>query len=98
MFGSTPHTFWQHVGDEISRASGVPFRMDTSRSIGGGCINSATVVEGSGQKFFVKVNRAELLHMFEAEGEALALMAQTQMKKFITALSLLSLIKNNLNS
>ena len=40
--------------------------------MGGGCINSASVVPGGGQEYFVKTNRAELIDMFEAEGEALS--------------------------
>ena len=71
-------TFWQHLADRISRATSQDFQIEARQSIGGGCINSASVISGGSQKYFVKVNRADLLHMFEAEGEALTVMSQTR--------------------
>lgn len=40
--------------------------------VGGGCINRAVRLEGAGERFFVKLNRAELLPMFVAEADGLA--------------------------
>ena len=70
-------TDWTPIAAEISRASGKPFTVDTARSIGGGSINAACVLEGGGQRWFVKLNQARLLSMFEAEAEGLRAMAAT---------------------
>jgi len=70
--------FWRRLGDEIARARSRPFSIETMRDVSGGCINTAMVIEGGGQRYFVKTNRAELLAMFEAEGEALAEMAASR--------------------
>lgn len=69
---------WQGVCTDISAATGQPFTLQSTRSIGGGCINDATLFEGNGQQYFVKTNRPALLDMFAAEGEALAEMNASQ--------------------
>jgi fructosamine-3-kinase len=56
----------------ISAATDKEFRSASSRPLGGGCINQAYVLEGSGQRYFVKTNRAELAGMFAAEALGLA--------------------------
>jgi fructosamine-3-kinase len=63
---------WTNIGAQISTATGVPFSVNTAFSIGGGCINEAYLVEGNGQKFFVKLNNFDALTMFEAEARSLA--------------------------
>ncbi len=63
---------WQKIAASISATLGAPFVIERHSSMGGGCINSAFRIEGGGQSFFVKLNRAELLDMFEAEAEGLA--------------------------
>lgn len=55
----------------IAAATGAPCRLAASRPVGGGCINQAHVVEGSGSRYFVKTNRAALADMFEAEAQGL---------------------------
>lgn len=67
---------WQQIGNEISAATGEPFSIQLSRPVGGGCINSAWLVEGDGRRFFVKANRAAGLAMFEAEAEGLREIAE----------------------
>jgi fructosamine-3-kinase len=62
---------WQAIEQGISEATGTPFRVDASRAVGGGCINEAQVVEGAGQRFFIKLNDASRLAMFEAEAAGL---------------------------
>lgn len=66
---------WQHLEQQISQASGSPFRLDSNQSVGGGCINSAFRISGNGRRYFVKTNRASYAYMFEAEAEALGEMA-----------------------
>ena len=62
---------WPRISEHIVSTLGEPFVIDSTRSVSGGSINSAYVVEGSGQSFFVKTNSASRLDMFEAELEGL---------------------------
>lgn len=66
------------ISRDISAATGRPFRAETRRTAGGGCINSAMVVEGGGERYFVKLNDARGLSMFEAEAAGLAEIAQSR--------------------
>ena len=52
-----------------------PTRADEA---GGGCINRAFLLESGGERYFVKLNDAERLPMFEAEAEGLKEMAATK--------------------
>lgn len=61
----------------ISTATGRPFRIERQSEVGGGCINRAWVVEGGGGRWFVKLNDAAGLPMFEAEMDGLAALAET---------------------
>jgi fructosamine-3-kinase len=63
------------IAEAIARATGRPFAVRARRDAGGGCINSALVLEGADASYFVKLNRAERLAMFEAEAEGLAELA-----------------------
>lgn len=66
------------IAEAIERATGRPFSPRADRAAGGGCINSARVLEGSdGRRFFVKTNHARRLAMFEAEAEGLEAMLAT---------------------
>lgn len=60
------------VESAISAATEADFKITASRTVGGGCINQAYVVEGGGRQYFVKTNRADLVGMFEAEAQGLA--------------------------
>ncbi len=64
------------ISAEISRALGRPFRAGSAREAGGGCIHRALVLEGGGERWFVKLNAAEALPMFEAELDGLAALAE----------------------
>ena len=66
------------VADHISRLTGVPFAIGQTQSVGGGCINNATVLQDSQRRFFVKLNDAERVSMFEAEAEGLREIAQSR--------------------
>ncbi|MEL6815953.1 MAG: fructosamine kinase family protein [Cyanobacteria bacterium J06598_3] len=59
------------VADHISQLTGQSFQIQSQRSIGGGCINQAAAVNDGDSTFFVKVNQANMLPMFEAEFEGL---------------------------
>jgi fructosamine-3-kinase len=43
----------------------------TQVAVGGGCINEAVCLEGDGRRYFVKLNTADRLDMFEAEAAGL---------------------------
>jgi len=62
----------------ITVATGRAFTPDSHQDVGGGCINQALVLEGGAQRYFVKLNSAERLAMFEAEAEGLREIAMTR--------------------
>lgn len=59
------------VARAITQATGKVFRATERRSVHGGDINIAEMLEGDGQRYFVKSNDAARLGMFEAESEGL---------------------------
>jgi protein-ribulosamine 3-kinase len=69
---------WSAVEKAISQASGENFHIDERVSVGGGCINSAFRLTGSGRSYFVKVNAAHMRHMFDAEYTGLLELQQAQ--------------------
>ncbi len=69
-------SIWTSVSEHISAAKNEPFELVAQRSVGGGCINSAYVLEGGERRYFVKTNRASALEMFQAEAEGLAELAR----------------------
>lgn len=66
---------WREIAFAIERRIGAPFRIERRRAVSGGCINGATLVEGCGQRFFIKFNAAARAAMFEAEADALTRLA-----------------------
>jgi fructosamine-3-kinase len=61
----------------IRSAIGNAFTVENARPVSGGCINQAMVVEGGGQGYFAKLNRASAADMFDAEADGLAAIAAT---------------------
>lgn len=61
----------------IETAIGSDFRIEKRTPLAGGSINSAFRIEGGNRAFFVKLNRAERLDMFEAESAGLREIAAT---------------------
>ncbi len=68
---------WHAIGEHITANLDKPFFIDGRHSVGGGCINSAYVVESEGRQYFVKINQADMAGMFEAEAEGLREIAAT---------------------
>ena len=64
-------SLWTDIAEHISTATGEKFTAGRHHSVGGGCINSAAVIEDNGRSYFVKLNDAHLLLMFEAEADGL---------------------------
>lgn len=62
---------WQEIESNISIATGQVFRLDQHGHVGGGDINTAMKISGSGRAYFLKLNNASLLDMFEAEADGL---------------------------
>lgn len=62
---------WRDIEAAIREASGAAFAIELRSAVGGGCINECYVVRGRGHAFFVKLNCADRLPMFEAEAAGL---------------------------
>ena len=62
---------WADIATQISSSTGSSFVVEKTSSISGGCINETHRIEGNGQRFFVKLNNADSLTMFEAEAAGL---------------------------
>jgi fructosamine-3-kinase len=60
-------TVWAAITAQISALTGAPFTPAAPRSVGGGCINTTVRLSDGRQSWFVKVNAASMLDMFEAE-------------------------------
>jgi len=68
---------WETIAGTISEITGEPFRVEEQQGIGGGCINSAYRIGGGGRTYFVKLNDARRLAMFEAESDGLLELAES---------------------
>lgn len=68
---------WQAIAEQIAAASGEPFDPQPPATLGGGCINEAVRLTDGTRTWFVKLNRAELLDMFDAEYDGLKAMHDT---------------------
>jgi len=66
------------IASQIAIACGSAFIPAHSRAIGGGCINRAVTLSDGIRSFFVKINDADRLEMFEAEAAGLAEIAATK--------------------
>ncbi|MEW8622457.1 MAG: fructosamine kinase family protein [Candidatus Thiodiazotropha endolucinida] len=70
-------TQWQIIAQHIAQTTGMPFNPLEPRHVGGGCINTGVRLMDGERTYFVKLNRAALLDMFEAEADGLRSMAET---------------------
>lgn len=66
---------WDDIAAAVAAATGAPFTVRAGQPVAGGCINQAYRLRGDGVDYFVKLNDANALDMFEAEAEGLAEMA-----------------------
>lgn len=67
---------WQSLAEKITATTSQPFILQHYSGVGGGCINTAYLIESDSQKYFVKFNAANKLSMFEAEAEGLVELAK----------------------
>ncbi len=63
------------LSDAISRASGQPFRAQEHQEADGGCIHRTVILRDGETRWFVKLNDARALPMFEAEYDGLSALA-----------------------
>ncbi len=69
---------WQTIQEHIHQVTHIPFLIQERRSVGGGSINQAYQVSDGNQRYFVKLNQANKVSMFEAEALGLREMAQAK--------------------
>jgi len=78
---------WQAIIRHIEPAIQQPFKLLKAQPLSGGDINAAYRLQSAELSFFVKLNKTDLLPMFEAEAAGLEALAQTRsirIPKFIT--------------
>jgi fructosamine-3-kinase len=76
--GSYEKAMWNAIGTQIQEITGLPFCLGDRRSIGGGSINQAyRISDNAHQHYFVKLNQASKVSMFEAEAMGLQDLAAT---------------------
>ena len=68
----------KNIAASISAANGQKFSIASLNSISGGCINATYVVNDGNRYFFLKLNSASSLSMFEAEYQALQELANSK--------------------
>ncbi|MFW2438809.1 MAG: fructosamine kinase family protein [Arenicellales bacterium] len=68
----------KYIAASISAATGQKFSIASLDSISGGCINATYVVSDGNRHFFIKMNNAGSLFMFEAEYQALHELANSK--------------------
>ncbi len=64
-------TLTDSISEHISQATGATFKARKQRSVGGGCINQAYVIDDGQSAYFVKTNQADKQDMFKAEAAGL---------------------------
>ncbi len=62
---------WQQIAQQISHQTGRSFQGSDRQSVSGGCINQGYRLTDGSQHYFVKLNQARAVAMFEAEALAL---------------------------
>lgn len=68
---------WTQIDANISQVTGEKFQSQQRRSVGGGCINEGYAVSNGEKTYFVKLNLASQVAMFEAEALGLEEMIAT---------------------
>ncbi len=68
---------WTEIDAQISQATGEKFKTQQRRSVSGGCINQGYCLNDGARTYFVKLNQASQVAMFEAEALGLTHMCYT---------------------
>lgn len=69
---------WTEISNHITKVSGETFEINTRRPVSGGCINQGYALIGNNHTYFIKINEASQIEMFEAEVLGLKQMFHTQ--------------------
>ncbi|NJL40723.1 MAG: fructosamine kinase family protein, partial [Leptolyngbyaceae cyanobacterium RM2_2_4] len=69
---------WNHIAEQISQTTGETFQDPQRRPVGGGSVNQAYALTSGRQSYFVKINQATRIAMFEAEALGLKQIASTK--------------------
>ena len=69
---------WHTITKAISHITGVPFIARTRQGLSGGCINQAWLIGDGARNYFVKLNQAPALPMFQAERAGLEAILDTK--------------------
>lgn len=69
---------WTQIAARIAEATGEDFQINSRHSVSGGCINQGYAVIGNTATYFVKLNKASQVEMFEAEALGLKQMLATK--------------------
>lgn len=72
---------WQSICRQIEISTDQDFKPETITQISGGSINSAFSLKSPEKSYFVKLNRSDLMPMFEAETAGLEELANTKTVK-----------------
>jgi fructosamine-3-kinase len=64
-------SLWEDIAGDIGVATGKKEKLSQQGAVGGGCINQAMRVQYGDERYFVKLNSAGQLAMFEAEARGL---------------------------
>lgn len=68
---------WTEIAEHISKVTKTEFSVNSRRSVSGGCINQGYAVSDGDRTYFVKLNSASQVAMFEAEALGLKQMLAT---------------------
>jgi fructosamine-3-kinase len=77
---------WTKISEEITQATGKHFEIVDRQTISGGSINQAYLISDSQERYFVKLNQANLIEMFAAEAKGLLEIAGTETIKVPTVI------------
>lgn len=69
---------WNQIAQHISQVTGATFTASHQRPVGGGSVNQAYALVDGTRAYFVKLNQAVRIAMFEAEALGLQQMAATK--------------------
>lgn len=79
----------QLIEETLRSYLGSPFSIESQRSLGGGCINDAYLMQGSGRSFFVKANALSFRDGFATEADALRELAASRTVRVPEVIALL---------
>src|SRR3990170_8291086 len=72
------NTLWDAISQAIEETTSDHVDHGRQESLGGGCINQTFRIHGTERDYFVKINDAKLLAMFDAEAKGLQAIARTE--------------------